>query len=149
MKSFFSISLVVIIAIVVLTFESAYKVDDTNYAVITQFGKPIKVVKNAGWHFKLPFLQQVQYEQNTSELKDDLFAPSIKDKNAIDLQSNIQKESHEDQPRTIVQIKPVDTSELNCPTRIVDGVEQVIMQTGMSTMQYNLCNEKIRRITRH
>jgi len=148
MKSFIFISLVIIFAIAVLTFESAYKVDDTCYAIITRAGKTIKVVNNAGWHFKIPFLQQVQLVPNTSVLKEDSLAPKINDKNTIDLQSNTQNESHEDKPRKIVQIKPVDLSALNCPTRIVDGVEQVIMQPGMSTMQYNLCNEKIRRLTR-
>jgi len=150
MKSFLSFFLIIIFAIAVLTFESAYKIDDKSHAIITQTGKPIKVVKNAGWHFKIPFLQQVNFEPNTMGLKEDSFAPSsTKNKNIIDLQSKTQNEPQEDQPRKIVQIKPVDLSNINCPTRIVDGVEQVIMQPGMSTMQYNLCNEKIRRIIRH
>ena len=150
MKSFLSIALIIFFTIAVILFESAYKIDDNSYAIITQTGKPIKVVKNVGWHFKIPFFQQVNFESNTIGLKEDSFTPSsTKDKNTIDLQSNTQNDPREDQPRKIVQIKPVDLSNLNCPTRILDGVEQVIMQPGMSTMQYNMCNEKIRRITSH
>ena len=148
MKSFLSIALIIFFAIAVISFESAYKIDDNSYAIITQTGKPIKVVKNYGWHFKIPFFQQVHFEPNALGLQEDSLAPSpSKDKNTIDLQSNTQNEPQKDQPRKIVQIKPVDSSKLNCPTRRVDGIEQVIMQPGMSTMQYNMCNEKIKRIT--
>ena len=103
MKSFISISLVIIFTIAVLTFESAYNVDDISYAVITQFGKPIKVVKNAGWHFKIPFLQQVHYEPNTLELKEDSFQPLTKDKNTNDFQKKTQKGSHEANPEKLLK----------------------------------------------
>ena len=42
-------------------FSSAYILDETQQAVITQFGKPVKVEKEAGLHFKIPFIQQVHY----------------------------------------------------------------------------------------
>ena len=86
MKSFLSIALIIFFAIAVISFESAYKIDDNSYAIITQTGKPIKVVKNAGWHFKIPFLQQVHFESNTIGLKEDSFAPSST-KNTIDLKA--------------------------------------------------------------
>lgn len=41
--------------------STLYTVNETNQAVVTQFGKPISVVKEAGLHVKKPFLQKVHY----------------------------------------------------------------------------------------
>lgn len=41
--------------------STLYTVDETNQAVVTQFGKPMKVVKEAGLHVKKPFIQKVHY----------------------------------------------------------------------------------------
>jgi len=59
---------VVLIVIPVLVFlglivlaSALYTVDQTKQAVITQFGRPIGIVKEAGLHIKKPFMQQVTY----------------------------------------------------------------------------------------
>jgi membrane protease subunit HflC len=48
------------IALVILIVLSSalYTVDQTQQAVITQFGEPIRVVKDPGLHIKTPFVQQ-------------------------------------------------------------------------------------------
>ncbi|HHO75564.1 MAG TPA: protease modulator HflC [Deltaproteobacteria bacterium] len=41
-----------------------YTVNEYEQVVITQFGKPIKVVKDAGLHFKIPLIQEItRYEK--------------------------------------------------------------------------------------
>jgi membrane protease subunit HflC len=55
-------SIVIIVAIIILFilgFSAFYRVDQTEYALVVQLGKPIKAVKTPGLHFKTPFLQQV------------------------------------------------------------------------------------------
>ncbi|MBM3200668.1 protease modulator HflC [Candidatus Woesearchaeota archaeon] len=41
--------------------STLYTVDETNQAVITQMGKPIRVVKQAGLYAKTPLIQSVHY----------------------------------------------------------------------------------------
>lgn len=41
--------------------STLYTVDETNQAVITQFGKPVRVVKEPGLHVKTPFIQTVHH----------------------------------------------------------------------------------------
>lgn len=41
--------------------SALYTVDETKQVVLTQFGRPIGVVKKAGLHIKKPFIQQVTY----------------------------------------------------------------------------------------
>ena len=54
------ILLVLIIAIFVS--GAAFRVDETQQVVITQFGKPVgKAITAAGLHFKKPFIQQAHY----------------------------------------------------------------------------------------
>ncbi|MBM3882482.1 MAG: protease modulator HflC [Verrucomicrobia bacterium] len=44
----------------ILLFATAYTVDETEQAIITQFGKPVGLaITNAGLHFKVPFIQEV------------------------------------------------------------------------------------------
>jgi len=41
-------------------FTAAYTVNEQEYAIITQFGKPVRIVEEAGLYFKLPgFLQNI------------------------------------------------------------------------------------------
>jgi membrane protease subunit HflC len=48
----------VVLLLVLLVMSSAlYIVDQTEQAVITQFGDPVRVVKDPGLHVKLPFIQ--------------------------------------------------------------------------------------------
>ena len=46
----------------VATFSSAYILTEGKQAIITQFGRPVGEAKTqAGLHFKVPFIQKVQY----------------------------------------------------------------------------------------
>jgi len=52
---------IIILSIIALSL-SVYTVDETQWAVVTQFGKPVKTVSEAGLYFKAPApLQQVNY----------------------------------------------------------------------------------------
>ncbi|HLT23470.1 MAG TPA: protease modulator HflC [Bacteriovoracaceae bacterium] len=51
-----------LIILLVVTFSSAYIITEGQQAIITQFGRPIGEAKTeAGLHFKVPFIQKVQY----------------------------------------------------------------------------------------
>lgn len=54
------LGLVVLIVIIVLLSKPFYVLDETEQAVITQFGRPIgEPITQAGLHFKKPFIQKV------------------------------------------------------------------------------------------
>jgi len=54
------LGVVILLGILILS-GSVYIVDETKQVVITQFGRPIGTVKNAGLHLKMPFIQDVNY----------------------------------------------------------------------------------------
>ena len=65
-------------------FSSLFTVSEIQQAVVTQLGRPVRVVKSPGLHFKLPFLQQVMFFDN--RLLDYDSAPTevvTKDKKAL------------------------------------------------------------------
>ncbi len=55
----FGLILAVIVA--VLIFNGLYVVDQTQQAMVLQLGKPVKVEKEPGLKFKIPFMQQVTF----------------------------------------------------------------------------------------
>src|SRR5690606_37844764 len=61
MKGISGILLLVVLAAGLATlFSSAYTVAETEQVIVTQFGKPVgKPVVEAGLHFKLPFIQDI------------------------------------------------------------------------------------------
>lgn len=58
---FFNVGVVAVVAAIFLLFNSAFVVSQTNQALVLQFGKPERVVKEAGLNFKIPFFQNVEY----------------------------------------------------------------------------------------
>lgn len=52
--------LIVLALIAVLAISATFVIPEGRQAVITQFGKPVRVVKKAGLHFKLPVIQDVR-----------------------------------------------------------------------------------------
>jgi len=50
--------LLVVIAVIVLS-SALYTVSEFEYAVITEFGKPVRIVTEAGLYWKTPFIQKV------------------------------------------------------------------------------------------
>ena len=55
------IVIISIVAIIILASATFYVVDIKSQAVITQFGKPVKVVTEPGLNTKTPFVQKVRY----------------------------------------------------------------------------------------
>lgn len=51
--------IVLIVAILILANMSLFIVDETKQAIVLQFGKPIRSIKDAGLNWKLPFIQNV------------------------------------------------------------------------------------------
>ncbi|MFQ6672370.1 MAG: protease modulator HflC [Candidatus Tectimicrobiota bacterium] len=67
-----------------LLFSSVFTVSEVQQVVVTQLGKPVRVIQDPGLHFKLPFLQQVLFFDN--RLLDYDSAPTeivTKDKKAL------------------------------------------------------------------
>jgi|SRR3972149_1931989 len=55
------IAVISVVAIIIIASNSFYVVDVKSQCVITQFGRPVKVVKTAGLNIKTPFIQKVRY----------------------------------------------------------------------------------------
>jgi len=55
------IAIISIVAIIILASTTFYVVDIKSQAVITQFGKPVKVVTEPGLNIRTPFVQKVRY----------------------------------------------------------------------------------------
>ena len=58
------IIIVALLGAAFMLFSSLFTVSEIQQGVVTQLGKPVRVVKNPGLHFKLPFLQQVIFFDN-------------------------------------------------------------------------------------
>lgn len=61
---FMSVSGVMVVAALFVLLNSAFIVNQTEQALILQFGKPVRPVKEAGLSFKIPFFQNVEYFDN-------------------------------------------------------------------------------------
>jgi len=53
------IVLAVVLVVIVVATAFVFTVSETNQVIVTQFGSPKRVIKEAGLHFKLPFIEQV------------------------------------------------------------------------------------------
>ncbi len=60
MRGPFVIVAVVLIVVGLFGYSALYTVHEAEQALVLQFGKPVRVVKNAGLNFKLPFVQNVE-----------------------------------------------------------------------------------------
>lgn len=56
-----TILIIFIVVILILTNLTLFIVDETKQAIVLQFGKPIRAIKEPGLNFKLPFIQNVVY----------------------------------------------------------------------------------------
>lgn len=60
MNNIFRVSIVLLLILIVLGYESVFRLDETEQAIITQFGKPIEpFLTESGLHLKVPFIQNV------------------------------------------------------------------------------------------
>ena len=48
-------------ALVIIVSRTLYVVSETEQVVVTQLGRPVRLVQTPGLHFKLPFLQQLTF----------------------------------------------------------------------------------------
>ena len=53
------IVLTVVLVVLLLAMGFVFTVSETQQVIVTQFGSPKRVIKEAGLHFKLPFIEQV------------------------------------------------------------------------------------------
>ncbi|MFH1485207.1 MAG: protease modulator HflC [Chloroflexota bacterium] len=66
------IAVALVVVALVLLLQSAFTVDMTQQALVLQFGRHVRTVKEPGLHFKVPFYQQVtRYDKRvlTSDIK--------------------------------------------------------------------------------
>lgn len=54
-----SLIFILLILIILLAIFSFFVIDETKQAIVLQFGKPIRVIQEAGLHIKIPFIQNV------------------------------------------------------------------------------------------
>ncbi len=54
-----ALTMVILIIILIIVNFTFFVVDETRQAIVLQFGKPIKVIQEAGLHIKIPFIQNV------------------------------------------------------------------------------------------
>jgi len=61
-KLIYIIAVPVVLVVILFASGAAYTIDETRQVVITQFGQPIgSPIRDAGLHFKMPFIQQANY----------------------------------------------------------------------------------------
>lgn len=86
-QSKITLYIVVVLALlaIILLSSAFYSIDETQQVVITQFGKPVgDPIKEAGFHFKVPFIQDVNYfEKRLLEWDGNATEISAKDKKFI------------------------------------------------------------------
>ncbi len=56
-----TILIIIIIVLLFLTNLTLFVVDETKQAIVLQFGKPVRAIKEPGLNWKLPFIQNVVY----------------------------------------------------------------------------------------
>lgn len=58
---YITVAIITVVAIIILASSSFYVVDIKSQCVITQFGRPVKVVKKPGLKIKTPFIQKAKF----------------------------------------------------------------------------------------
>ena len=60
-QAYITIAIIAVVAIIIIISSSFYVVDIKSQCVITQFGRPVKVVQQPGLKMKTPFVQKTKY----------------------------------------------------------------------------------------
>ena len=60
-RSLVTILAVILVILGIIGFGSVFSVHETQQALVLQFGNPIKMVRDSGLNFKIPFVQNVQF----------------------------------------------------------------------------------------
>lgn len=74
MKKTIIICSIIAFAVILVLFSACYTVQEDQYAYVVRFSKVEKIEENAGLHFKVPFIDSVQYFPKNIQLYD--LAPS-------------------------------------------------------------------------
>jgi len=87
MKSKFAVFVVVVLGIAaIVLYSSVYVVEEGQQAIVTQFGKPVAAIQEAGLHYKSPFIQEVHYlEKRLLPWDGDPTSMQTNDKKRIDI----------------------------------------------------------------
>lgn len=85
MKALKKAIIIFIIAIILIIYLSAFKVNENECVIITQFGKPVRTINEAGLYFKLPgFLQNInRFDKRINVFKTQVIQLLLGDKNPI------------------------------------------------------------------
>jgi len=84
MRPKYTVLLVVVLGGLLLMANSVYSVHQTRYAIVLQFGEAKRVEKQPGLHFKIPFIQSVDfYDNRTLDLDPPPFQVLLTDKKWI------------------------------------------------------------------
>ncbi len=79
---------VIFVLVLVFFFLSAFVVDVTKQAIVLEFGKPVRVIKDPGLYFKEPFFQEVvSFEKRILEYESEPTLVVTKDKKSMVLDS--------------------------------------------------------------
>ena len=82
------VAIVVLGAVLILLFSSAYIVYQPEQAIVLQFGEPIRVINEAGLKFKIPFVQNVVfYDSRLLNLDPPAQEVVLNDKKRLDVDS--------------------------------------------------------------
>ncbi len=76
----------VVLAVVVILFETMFIINQTEQAIVLQFGEPIREIKQAGLKFKIPFIQKVViYDNRLLNLEPPAQEVVLNDKKRLDV----------------------------------------------------------------
>jgi len=77
-------AIVLLIVVVIVLASSLFTVDETEQAIVTQLGRPVREVKQPGLHRKIPFIQKVyKFEARVLEYDADARKIITKDKKQL------------------------------------------------------------------
>ena len=75
-----------IIAVLLVAFESLFILNQTEQAIVLQFGEPVREIKTAGLKFKIPFIQKVvKYDNRLLNLDPPAQEVVLNDKKRLDV----------------------------------------------------------------
>ena len=76
----------VALAVIVILFETMFIINQTEQAIVLQFGEPIREIKQAGLKFKIPFIQKVVvYDNRLLNLEPPAQEVVLNDKKRLDV----------------------------------------------------------------
>jgi membrane protease subunit HflC len=119
------VALVIIAVAVIMGYSAMFSVYETRQALVLRFGEPRKVIKDAGLHFKLPFIDNVIFV----------------DKRILDLENPAQEVIASDQKRLVVDA--FARYQITDPLRFYQAVGTV---QGANAQLSQLLNSAIRRV---